>query len=183
MSEYSTIESFFLADYEKLRKENEELKNTINEYELQFKASTSEDGFTDLGKSVCAVRYEVASSYSVFSNDLKNLTVEQLGKIAEKDDSDIWEWASNTKVGSYYGNIAKRETHTFPFSVLFKTYKGVKKYAYDPDKSRTSLVEVGDTADTEEWVSVQYDDQCKNLAVEEIREIISRRIEELNKSE
>ena len=53
MSEYSTIESFFLADYEKLRKENEEPKNTINEYELQFKACTSEDGFTDLGKSVC----------------------------------------------------------------------------------------------------------------------------------
>lgn len=183
MSEIITIESFFIEEYNRLRNENNDLRDTIAEYEQQLNASTDDGGFTDLGKKVAAVKYEVNSPYSVFSYDLKNLTVEQLEKIAEKDDEQLWEWASSTSIGSYYGKVAKRETHTYPFSVRFKTYKEDRIYAYDPDKSRTDLIEVAETADTGQWVDIKLDLQCKELALDEIRELVSERIEKLKASE
>lgn len=186
MTTHQTIESFFLADYERLREENERLNEIISEMELSRVATESGTGFTDLGKKVEAVKYTLKSSYEMFgysSSRIKDYTVEQLEKILNKNDVELFDWASKTDAGGYYGKVIRKETHTFPFSVLFGTYKGTYIYAYDPDKYKTSLVNVHDKACEDDWVKASLDEDCKALVIDLLREAITERIEELKKQE
>lgn len=182
MTEHMTIESFFLADYERLRNENKNLKAKL---EIAEGRLAKDGGFSDLGKKVDVVNYHVNSSYSVFSSSgkLHHLTVEELKEIAEKSNDDLWKWAAKTDIGSYYGKVATSEARVFPFSVSFTSYKGTFEYAYDPDKSRQELVAVEDEPCLDCWVQANLDDGCKVLAIAEVRDIIEERIAKLEKEQ
>lgn len=181
MSENMTIESFFLADYQRLKNENDELKAQIQEYELEKTASTSDCGFTDLGKKTEAIICDVASSYSSFGNDSTwgKLDVEQLANLAEMEDEALLEKAK-TANQRWGGKVYEEEKRTFPFTVEFATYKGRNRYAYDPDKHRTDLVIVEEEADTNSYVNASLEAECRAIAAEEIREMIRDRINQLN---
>lgn len=180
--EHQTIEAFFLADYQRIKEENDALKAQINEYKMQEVAEMAEGGFTDLGKKVEAVYYEVLPSYRLFGSNATwgEFDAEKLRALLGLDDNTLFDKAAETKA-TYSDRVAKRRSKTFPFSVAFSSYKGRNEYAYDPDKDKTNLVEVEMLPDTNRWVLALHDKDSKTLAVEEIREMIRERIEELEK--
>lgn len=182
MTENMTIESFFLADYQRLKKENDELKATIQEHELEKIASTSDCGFTDLGKKVEAIRCEVAGSYCTFDDEATwgNLDTKKLTSLIEKEDDALLEEARRTKQ-RWGGFVYEEEKRIFPFTVEFASYKGRRRYAYDPDYGRTTLVEVDEKSGTGRWVNARLEENCRREAAEAIRDTLRGRIEELNK--
>lgn len=184
MSENMTIESFFLADYQRLKKENDELKATIQEHELEKIASTSDCGFTDIGKKTRAVRCEVASSYYAFDDETTwgKFDAEQLAALAKKEDEALLEEAKKTRK-KWGGNVYEEKNHTFPFTVRFSSYKERSTYAYDPDKSKTELFAVKEEADIDCWVNAMLENECRELAAGSIRDMILDRIEELKNKE
>lgn len=181
MTENMTIESFFLADYQRLKKENDELKEQIKEHELEKITNTSDCGFTDLGRKTEAIMCNVATSYSSFDKETTwgKLDVEQLENLAGKEDEALLEKAK-TACQRWGGKVYEEEKRTFPFTVEFATYKGRNRYAYDPDKKRTELVIVSEEADTNSYVNARLEAECRAIAAEEIREMIRDRIDELN---
>ena len=181
MTENITIESFFIADYKRLKKENDELKARIHDQELEKAASTSDCGFTDLGRKTEAFRCEVASSYSAFDKEASwgKLGIEELNALSEKKTEAILEEAKAARQ-HWSGVVYSEEKRTFPFTVNFVTYKGGRQYAYDPDYNRTSLVEIGKEPGTGCWVNARLEADCREIAAEEIREMIHDRIDQLN---
>lgn len=181
MTENMTIESFFLADYQRLKNENDELKAQIHEHELEKITSTSDCGFTDLGRKTEAFRCEVASSYSAFDKEASwgKLGIEELNALAEKKTEAILEEAEEARQ-RWSGVVYSEEKRTFPFTVKFVTYKGERQYAYDPDYGRTSLVEIYEESGTSCWVNARLEAECRAIAAEEIREMIRDRIDQLN---
>lgn len=184
MSENMTIESFFLADYQRLKKENDELKATIQEHELEKIASTSDCGFTDLGKKIEAVWCECSDSYSAFGSNAtwENLDTEELSNLIKKDDDALLEEAKEARL-RWSGVVYEEKKRTFPFTVAFATYKGRKRYAYDPDYGRTNLVEIDEESGTCRWVNARLEEDCRREAAAEIRDMLLDRIEELKKKE
>lgn len=180
MSENMTIESFFLADYQRLKKENDELKATIQKNDMEKVARASDFGFSDLRKKTRAVRCEVTSSYYAFDNETTwgKFDAEQLAALAEKEDEALLEEAKKTR-RKWGGNVYEEKNHTFPFTVRFSSYKECSTYAYDPDKSKTDLFDVKEEADTDCWVNARLENECRALAAGSIRDMILDRIEEL----
>lgn len=182
MNENMTIEAFFLADYQRLKKENDHLKERINKHEKERVAAEAEGGFSDLGAKVEAVMYEVGPGYYIFDNEMTwgKLNVEQLKALLDMGDDGLFNKATEARK-KWGGAVVTNNRKTFPFSVAFSSYKGTKEYAYDPDRNATELVEVLECAELGSWVNARLDADCKALAVEDIRDKLRERIEKLEK--
>ena len=180
MTENMTIESFFVADYQRLKKENDILKDANDALHRELEKNTSDCGFIDIGRKTEAIRCNVATSYYAFDKETTwgKLDAEQLENLAGKEDEALLEKAK-TAYKRWGGKVYEEEKRAFPFTVEFATYKGRNRYAYDPDKNRTELVVVSEEADTNSYVNARLEAECRAIAAEEIREMIRDRIEDL----
>lgn len=183
MTEPLTIESFFLSDYAKVKARNEELENEIREAKEKYNAQLPETGFVDLRTQINLVRVDTeCSDYRLFKMSdapLKDLNSEQLKNLLEMDNDRLLEKMKNVK-SSYCGYAIEVKEKKFPFTVKFSSYKGTKIYAYDPDYNNDELVEFLDSeAGLDCWVVSDLKEECIRYALEEVREKLKGRIEEL----
>lgn len=115
MSE-NTLEGWFLRDYERVKAENESLKEQVAAYESRFDGY----GITDLHQMTKAIRGAVTSDWAFSEYLLENgkYTVEQVeGFIAECDD-DLFERFDGMKLGYYLA--ATIEEHEFPYTLRIR---------------------------------------------------------------
>lgn len=183
MEEPLTIESFFLADYAKVKARNEELENEIREAKAKYDSELPETGFVDLRTPINLVRVEAErGSYSLFDSNnapMKDFTTEQLQCLIDLDDETLLEKTRNMSTG-YSGHVIDIQEKKFPFTVEFKSYKGNKVYAYDPDSYDTDLIRFLDSeASIGDWVVSDFKQECISDALEKVRETLQERIEKL----
>lgn len=176
-----TIEGFFLADYARVKERNEELERQMREDERRFDESMPESGFVDLREPVDMVMVEGDSSnYNLFrSNDapFKDAEASELREIAAMDDERL----SNVlaKKSTWKGKTLKVERKRFPFTVEFRSYKGARRYAYDPDGDETQLVEIRDSPETGCWIAEGYEAEALGAYLASFRDVLKSRIAEL----
>lgn len=183
MNEPLTIESFFLADYAKVKARNEELENEIREAKDKYNAQLPEAGFVDLRTPINLIRVDTESSeYRLFESSdapMKDATIDRLKSMIEMDDDALLEKMQETRAG-YSGHVIDITEKKFPFTVMFTSYKGKRVYAYDPDHNSDSLIKFSDSeAGIECWVVSDLRQECTKYALEAVRETLQKRIEKI----
>jgi hypothetical protein len=83
-----TLEGFFLADYQRLRDENEELRRQVDGM------TPSGYGVIDLGHATECVWAEVVSYHRLLTNKYDGITSESMSAALEMTDDELWEWAT-----------------------------------------------------------------------------------------
>ena len=112
-----TLEGFFLADYQRLRDENEELKAKLGE----VVTVPDEYGCFDLKRTFDAVKVDVESSYRLSDPDYgytSDMLEEALKMVGDK----FWRWCTTKKSGkSYYSSWPiSIEYHKFQYTLRFR---------------------------------------------------------------
>lgn len=178
-----TIESFFLADYQRVKARNEELQREIEEVRRKYDEDNPNGGFRDLHATIEMVSVSTEfSDYSLFKASEAPLlakTRDELSAIVALDDQALAEWASKTRV-RYGGKIVSVDRKVFPFTVEFSSYRGERRYAYDPDGSSRELIEIRDEADTGSWVPSEFEGESVSMALSDLRDVLRGRIEALD---
>ena len=179
-----TLESFFLKDYADMRNRNEALEKENAELKKEIEESENENGFEDLRMPIKLIYVDTTiSKYSLFEGSyspLKDATVEELRELIAKNYSELEEILEGLDVSSYGTKALKIHERTFPFTLRFKTYKGVKIFAYDPDYDNDQLIIFLDKiAAVDEWVTADFKEEAIRIAIDNFIEVVERRIETL----
>lgn len=183
MNEPLTIESFFLADYAKVKARNKELENEIREVKSKYDAQLPETGFVDLRTPITLIKVDTECSYyrlfEMSDAPMKDLTLRKIQILYDMDDDALLEKMQKTNTG-YCSHAIDIKEKRFPFTVRFQSYKGSHIYAYDPDYNDDALVSFLDSeADTNNWVVSDLKKECIRYALEEVRESLQERIGKL----
>lgn len=175
-----TLAKFIVGEYERLKKENDDLRYIVE----CFEDKNHNGGFTDLNKKTKAVRYFVENEYAAFGvlSHWNEYGLDELKQLLELDDDALYEEATIPGMTEEYKAI-KEETHEFPFTVLFETYKESTVYCYDPDHVKDMLVYVTKDACVGDWVMWPAAGASRRMAVQEVRDMIRKRVEELERSD
>lgn len=180
-----TLEGFFLADYERLRKENEELKAKLGE------ATPSGFGVFDLGHPTEMVKVSVPS-YGNYM-DKEGITSDVLRQVASMDDSDLWEWARKEYESKSTWYSALRpitvEYHKFQYTLRIVETRHDRTFVTDgkeSDGDEGRLFRVKDW-EGEECLEVWQDtsrlDYIKRQALEQLRYVIETAIPNVERRE
>ena len=185
-----TIESFFLADYERLREENDNLRDTVRNLteeknSLLDSKNTSIQGFFDHNTSVelvmvidnFSINELFKYDYSPFNGWSPDLIKE---KLLSLDDSQLLDVLKHSSVSSYCTRKAiEVKKKVFPFTVNFRTYKDSFEFAYDPDDDITELVEIDYDIGFNRWVISDLEQELLRSAVDTARDNISKHMNDL----
>ena len=176
----NTLAKFIVGEYERLKKENEDLREVVE----CFQEKNQNGGFTDLNKKTKAVRYFVENEYAAFNalSHWGKYGLDKLEWLLNIDDESLYEEATTPGITKEF-KVIKKEEHEFPFTVLFETYKESTVYCYDPDRVKDTLVYVTKNACVGDWVMEHAANLSKRMAVQEVRDMIRKRVEELEKSD
>ena len=170
--ESMTLEGFFLADYQRMRQENDELRKKIEDHEREGK---SRYGVFDLGDGINMVKVEVKSSY-YFAGDygLKDYTAEQVNEIRDKTSDELLEWAETFKISDWSGRPIEITEKHYRYSVRIVDMDGSKRYAFDP-RHGNPVVSLDDREplmvdNLGRWMPSDMLDNLKKAAIAEVRE-------------
>lgn len=183
--ENMTIESFFLADYQKLRRENEHLRQEIAE---QKRENSSQYGVFDLGEGADMVKVSAESSY-YYTGDysLKNYTSEEVESILDKSDDELMNWAETFNLGDWSGKPIKIEKKRYRFTVRVVDMDGSKIYAFDPRYSQeVVLIDESEPIMADNlglWMPADMLDDLKKAALSEVRDHLYKAYEKKRKAE
>lgn len=183
--ESMTLEGFFLADYQRMRQENDELRQQIAELSRE---DSSRYGVFDLGEPVDMVKVEVKSCY-YFTGDygLKDYTAEQVDSIRAKTNEELMNWAETFKIGDWSGTAIQVTEKRYRFSVRVTDMDGSKRYAFDPrhscavvslDDQETEMVD-----NLDNWMPADMLDDLKKAALSEVRDHLYKAYEKKRKAE
>lgn len=175
---HTTIEGFFLADYERIRQENKDLRRTIDELDKQ----EEKYGFTDLHKKTEAIRLNIAPSYYLYKGKSPWKTAEALASLLDLDDEALFAQGTRTKVGEYSVDYAAEiQERKFLYTIEFTDLRKTRTYVGDEPERLYILL--GDDPDTGGWFPKEIYDDLKSLAVEMFRENIEEAIRRLEQEE
>ena len=172
--ENMTIEGFFLADYQNLRKENEQMRQEIAE---QKRENISQYGVFDLGEGADMVKVSMESKcYYTGDYNLKNYTSEEVESILNKSNDELMNWAETFNLGDWSGRPIKIEKKHYRFTVRVVDMDGQKTYAFDPRYSH-EVVLIGASepimADNlGSWMPADMLDSLKKAALDEVRQYL-----------
>ena len=129
-AESMTLESFFLADYQRMRQENDELRQEIAE---QRRESSKQYGVFDLNGPVEMVIVKTAPYY-YYTGDyaLKDYTADEIEDIHDKTSDELLKWAKSFDFGPYMSRPIEITEQRYRFSIEVADMDGVKRYAFDP---------------------------------------------------
>ena len=177
-----TLEGFFLADYQRLRNENEELKAKLGE----VVTVPDEYGCFDLKRTFEAVEVDLDSSYKLYDQDY-GYTSEMLEKALKMDNDEFWKWCCTTRHGKSYWDstpvTVKR--HRFQYTLRFRETRSDVTLVTD-GLSGKELYDVTD-CDGEDsigcWQSVDRLDYIKRIAMKLTRGNIEYALPRLREKE
>ena len=181
-----TLEGFFLADYQRLRDENEELRRRVEG------ARPGEYGLFDLGKKTECVRVSV-SSRSGYETDREGITSEALRKALEMNDDELWEWAKKPRrhlKTSWYSPFmpVTVERRTFEYTLRIRETRRDCTWVTDAnpnsDESRMyPLKEWEGDECLEIWQDADRFDYIRAQAIEKLRTVLKFAIPDIEREE
>ena len=174
----TTIEDFFIKEYERVVAENNDLKKRISEFEN----SGETFGVFDLHQPKEFVRVD-AESGTYFWKET-GLSKEQLIDLANLSKDEFIKKCKEIKDGnSYYSSPALSvKNERYRYSISVRDMDGVHEFAFDNTKS-PDLISLSIKPELGDWVEAQHLDQLLSIAASELREGIGNRIEEIEQEE
>lgn len=173
-----TIEDFFIKEYERVVAENNELKKQLSSLEN----SGETFGVFDLHQPKELVRVDIESSTSFWRET--RLNKEQLIELSNLSKDDFIRKCKTIKEkGLYYSSTALEvEEKRYRYSISVCDMEGTHEYAFDNTKS-PDLVYLQSEPGLSDWVEACYLDQVLNIAAQQLREDIAKRIEDIEQEE
>lgn len=179
-----TLEGFFLADYERMRKRITELENEIS------RLTPDGYGCMDQHQTCDAVTVSVESVYRFKSNDYKDIDLAELRRAYGMTNDDLFVWATKEyRTNSYYSSMfpIKVTYHKFQYTLTINETRGCHTYVTD-GKGGSELVEIDLMEDNmvdnlNKWCRVEYLDKLKLAALSELRDHLASAIIDLEKQE
>ena len=174
----TTIEDFFIKEYERVVAENNDLKKRISEFEN----SGETFGVFDLHQPKEFVRVD-AESGTYFWEET-GLSKEQLIDLANLSKDEFIKKCKEIKDGnSYYSSPALSvKNERYRYSISVRDMDGVREFAFD-DTKNPDLIDLNGEPELRDWTEQQHLDQLLRMAVSELREGIGNRIEEIEQEE
>lgn len=173
-----TIEDFFIKEYERVVAENNELKKQLNDLE----SDGGKLGVFDLHQPKELVRVDVEGGSYFWQKT--GLSKKQLNELLNLGKDDFVEKCKKIKMKeTYFSDAAlKIEEKRYRYSISVRDIDGEHEYAFDNTKS-PDLVDLASAPELGDWVEARYLDQILSIAASELREAISKRIEDIEKEE
>lgn len=177
-----TLEGFFLADYERLRRENEELKAKLGE------VTPSGFGVFDLGHPTDMVKVTVAG-YINYNAKKEGITSESLRQAMDMNDDDLWNWASKEyKDSSWYSPLRPIvvERHKFQYTLRIVETRHDRVFVTDGSDAEDLMYLVkqweGEEC-LEVWQEADRFDYVRRQALEQLRDVIKQAIPRVEEQE
>lgn len=148
----TTIEEFFINEYERVVEENKELKSELDKIK-----SNREFGITDLGEPVNLVKVKTSTQDYFWDNT--GLSKDQLEEILSLPNESFIERMKQVRRTDYdwssdYALCIGKERYRY--SIEVKDLDGAKQYAFD-DTQYEKLVSLQfDELDTGDWYEEKY---------------------------
>ena len=174
----ATIEDFFIKEYERVVAENNDLKKRISEFENSGKTL----GVFDLHQPKELVRVDIEGGNYFWQKT--GLSKKQLNELLNLGKDDFVEKCKKIKMKeTYFSDAAlKIEEKRYRYSISVRDIDGEHEYAFDNTKS-PDLVDLASAPELGDWVEARYLDQILSIAASELREAISKRIEDIEQEE
>ena len=179
--EYTTIEAFFLSDYERQREYIEELERRVNELEQEISGMSSEYGVADLHKPITVVRYDVEGAYYIA--EYYDFTSDEIRDLLALSDNGLYEYAIDRKrdKSSWDDRLLKRSEKKYHYTVHVKeTRKECDAYF---DKVGDYIKQIPTEASVGEEVPIRFDAQSKQYAIDMLRENLEDALDRIVKRE
>jgi hypothetical protein len=173
-----TIEDFFIKEYERVVAENNELKKRLSDIE----SSGETFGVFDLRQPKDIVRVDIEGSAYFWQKT--QLNKEQLRELINLSKDDFVNKCQKIKREDCYfsGTALKINEERYRYSISVRDMDGTHEYAFDNTKS-PDLVDLRSEPDLSVWVEACYLDQVLNIAAQQLREDIAKRIEDIEQEE
>ena len=178
-----TLEGFFLADYERLRRENGELRDKLDA--LTDASKPSRFGLFDLERKTDAVKMSVDSLY--YAGKCVGLSLDDLKRASEMDDETLLSWAQMTyrNEDSYYTSCTpiSIDRHTYQYTIRIVETRSDSVLVTDGTDG-SELIDLNDMSEDMsrnlgEWCDAKYEDKLKAAAIELLRKRIDDAIRKL----
>ena len=183
-----TLEGFFLADYQRLREENEELKSIVTTLSNDTISRLADFGVHDCKQTCEAVKVETCSSYNFYTSQY-GFKLEDLRKAYGLDNEGLLEWATKTYKGSsYYSTTPISVTRRkFQYTLRFVETRSDETFVTD-GKSGSTLVAIDNMEENMvdnlgEWCRERYLGELEAAALVEVRRALKRAIETIEERE
>ena len=175
-----TIEGFFLADYARKSERVEQLEAKVKELEEEVSRYNDQYGVTDLHRKTETVRYDVVSSYTL--REYFQFTKLEIKTALELDDVGFYEFACSCKPKkNSYGSdrIIKRTEQTYLYTVHVKE----SRTEYDAyfDGAGGYIKKISHGADVGCEVLKEFDEESKELAIDDARDALRNRLIDMEK--
>ena len=179
-----TLEGFFLADYERMRKQIAELESEVR------RLTPYGYGCVDQHQTCDAVKVEVASTYTLKEMVRNGMGLDQMRKAHAMDNDDLWAWATKRYRASSYGSMCypiEVSYHKYQYTLTFNETRGCNTYVTDGQGGRElvaiDLMEEDMVDNLNQWCRVEYLDKLKVAALWELRDHLESAIMDLEKKE
>lgn len=174
----TTIESFFLDEYNKLRDEVEELR----EYKQQQAATL---GITDLHRKQPMVKYDVSTAYYWKEYYLKNhnVGVEWFDSLLAMSDDELFKKLNGLDLGGWHNKAITCIEEEFQYTLMIEESRD-SWIGYTNGERGDSIVEIPTAPAVGSLVPVEFNQASRDLAIsdlrqylEEVREYLANKIE------
>lgn len=174
----TTIEEFFINEYERVVEENKELKSELDKIK-----SNREFGITDLGEPVNLVNVKTSTQDYFWDNT--GLSKDQLEEILSLPNESFIKRMEQVRRTDYdWSDYAlKIEKSRYRYSIEIRDLDGVGRYALDNRHFEKLIPLDFSELDTGDWFEACYLSDIEKIAVQELREAIEKRIEEIERKE
>lgn len=180
-----TLEGFFLADYERLRAENDELKDKLRH--MRALDETAEYGITDLKHKTEMVKVRVVRDYNLTAE--YGFTSKGVREAAAMTDEELWDWGITRRRSRRYNydHMAPIvfEQHTYQYTVRVVESRMDEVFATDGTEG-SELLPLKDWEGEEcldVWRRAERLDEIKRAALEELRDALHKAGDRLEKQE
>lgn len=176
----TTIEAFFLDEYNKLRKEVEELRA----YKKQQEESP-DFGIHDLHKTCTLVKYDVSSSYYWREYYLKahDVSVSWFNSLIAMTNDDLFDALNRLDLGGWNNKAIERNEDTFQYTLMINESRS-SWTGYTNGEPGDSITKIPEAPNVNEYVPMLFEQESRNMAISllrenliEVRDYLAKKIE------
>lgn len=178
----TTLEQYFLQDYETMKADNERLREMVRELE-----AGAEYGVTDSHQKFQAVRGSTCSRWVIKDHLLKNgkMTPERMREVMALDDEALFN-KYNGKTISYCIAISYEE-HEFQYTLHIKEsrdeWTAVTDGKENSDLLKVTPRELGEDLTEDEWYPIEEAEALKTFLARNLRETMEEALDEYERKQ